>query len=201
MIALRERLPRDAVVTNGAGNYAIWVGPFHAVPRVRHAARADLRLDGLRRSGGGRGQAPAPGALRRRLRGRRLFPDERPGIRDRRPVRSGDHRDRGRQRHVRHHPHASGARPIPSASPAPRCATPISPPMPGPSAATARPSRRTADFLPAFERALALGLPAIIHVKVDPEALTPTRSLSAIRQEARRGEDRAALPSGGRTLQ
>jgi acetolactate synthase-1/2/3 large subunit len=39
----------------------------------------------------------------------------------------------------------------------------------------------TAQFLPAFERALASGLPAIIHVKVDPEAITPTTTLSAIR--------------------
>ena len=39
----------------------------------------------------------------------------------------------------------------------------------------------TAQFLPAFERALARGLPAIIHVKIDPEAITPTTTLSAIR--------------------
>ncbi|MCW6509898.1 thiamine pyrophosphate-binding protein [Lichenifustis flavocetrariae] len=42
---------------------------------------------------------------------------------------------------------------------------------------------RTQDFAPAFERALQAGLPAIIHVKVDPEALTPAKSLSQLRQE------------------
>ena len=42
----------------------------------------------------------------------------------------------------------------------------------------------TEEFMPAFERALASGLPAILHCKVDPEALTPTRTLSAIRDEA-----------------
>jgi acetolactate synthase-1/2/3 large subunit len=43
---------------------------------------------------------------------------------------------------------------------------------------------RTADFAPAFERALASGLPAMIHCIVDPQALTPTRTLDAIRDEA-----------------
>src|SRR5271165_2442654 len=42
----------------------------------------------------------------------------------------------------------------------------------------------TADFLPAFERALASGLPSIIHVKIDPEAITPTTTLTAIREAA-----------------
>jgi acetolactate synthase I/II/III large subunit len=42
----------------------------------------------------------------------------------------------------------------------------------------------TAEFEPAFARALASGLPAILHVKVDPEAITPTTTLSAIRQAA-----------------
>jgi acetolactate synthase-1/2/3 large subunit len=43
---------------------------------------------------------------------------------------------------------------------------------------------RTADFFPAFEAARKSGLPAILHVKVDPEALTPAMSLSAIREKA-----------------
>jgi len=40
---------------------------------------------------------------------------------------------------------------------------------------------RTAEFAPAFERARASGKPAIIEVKLDPEAITPTRTLSDIR--------------------
>ncbi|MCJ2069614.1 thiamine pyrophosphate-binding protein [Methylobacterium sp. J-030] len=43
---------------------------------------------------------------------------------------------------------------------------------------------RTADFAPAFERALMSGLPAMLHCFVDPQALTPTRTLDAIRDEA-----------------
>ncbi|MCA1971683.1 MAG: thiamine pyrophosphate-binding protein [Caenispirillum sp.] len=43
---------------------------------------------------------------------------------------------------------------------------------------------RTEDFAPAMDRALAAGVPAILHVKLDPEALTPARSLSDIRAAA-----------------
>jgi acetolactate synthase I/II/III large subunit len=43
---------------------------------------------------------------------------------------------------------------------------------------------RTEDFAPAFERSLASGLPAMIHCQVDPEALTPTMTLAAIREKA-----------------
>ncbi len=47
----------------------------------------------------------------------------------------------------------------------------------------------TAQFLPAFARALQSGKPAILHVKTDPEAITPAMTLSAIREAAlkRRG--------------
>ncbi|MFN3549141.1 MAG: thiamine pyrophosphate-binding protein [Mesorhizobium sp.] len=42
---------------------------------------------------------------------------------------------------------------------------------------------RTEDFAGAFERARASGLPAIIDVKLDPEAITPTRTLTDIREK------------------
>ena len=46
---------------------------------------------------------------------------------------------------------------------------------------------RTADFAAAFEAAQASGLPAIVHLKVDPEAITPGATLSAIRERALAG--------------
>ena len=42
---------------------------------------------------------------------------------------------------------------------------------------------KTADFAPAFERALAAGKPALIEIRLDPEAITPTRTLSDIRDK------------------
>ncbi len=42
---------------------------------------------------------------------------------------------------------------------------------------------KTEDFAPAFERARKSGKPAIIEVKLDPEAITPTRTLTDIREK------------------
>jgi len=43
---------------------------------------------------------------------------------------------------------------------------------------------RTADFAPALERSLAAGLPAVLHLRIDPEAINPRTTLSAIRAGA-----------------
>lgn len=43
---------------------------------------------------------------------------------------------------------------------------------------------KTADFAPAFARAQESGRPALIEIRIDPEALTPKMSLSQIRQQA-----------------
>lgn len=43
---------------------------------------------------------------------------------------------------------------------------------------------KTADFAAAFERAKASGKPAIIEVRLDPEAITPTRTMTQIRESA-----------------
>ncbi len=42
----------------------------------------------------------------------------------------------------------------------------------------------TADFAPAFEAALAHDGPSLIELRIDPEAISPTRTLSAIRAAA-----------------
>ena len=42
----------------------------------------------------------------------------------------------------------------------------------------------TADFAPAFERAAKSGKPALIEIKLDPEAISPRMSLSQIRERA-----------------
>ncbi len=40
---------------------------------------------------------------------------------------------------------------------------------------------RTEDAVPALDRALAAGVPAVLHVLVDPEQLTPRQTISEIR--------------------
>ena len=44
--------------------------------------------------------------------------------------------------------------------------------------------RKTADFPAAFEAARASGLPSIIHLKIDPDAILPGTTLSAISERA-----------------
>jgi acetolactate synthase I/II/III large subunit len=41
----------------------------------------------------------------------------------------------------------------------------------------------TSEFAPAFERAIASGLPAVVHVKIDPQALTMAATLDALRAQ------------------
>ena len=110
MVWLRENLPADAILCNGAGNYAAWIYRFFRFRRfAHHVAPASGSM--------GYG-VPAAVAMKRlypRAAGRvpcrrRRFSDERPGIRYRRTIRSAVRHHHRRQRHVRHHPHASGAR-------------------------------------------------------------------------------------------
>ena len=44
---------------------------------------------------------------------------------------------------------------------------------------------RTTDFPAAFERAVSAGIPALVELRIDPEAITPRTTLSAIRNRAR----------------
>ena len=109
VVWLRENLPRDAILANGAGNFAAWVDrlPF---PTIRHASRANLGVDGLRFSGRLDDENPAPrsrGGLHHR---RRRFSDDRVGFCDRRTIRIAGDRSARRQRPVWYHPHAPGAR-------------------------------------------------------------------------------------------
>ena len=45
----------------------------------------------------------------------------------------------------------------------------------------------TAQFAPAFERALAAGKPSLIELRIDPQAITTTTTLDEIRKRARKG--------------
>jgi len=44
--------------------------------------------------------------------------------------------------------------------------------------------QRTADFAPAFERAVASGKPSLLELQIDPEAITTRTSLTSIREQA-----------------
>ncbi len=46
---------------------------------------------------------------------------------------------------------------------------------------------RTADFAPAFEQARAAGRPALLELRIDPQAITPNQTLAQIRAAAEAG--------------
>ncbi|MFZ0055275.1 MAG: thiamine pyrophosphate-binding protein [Pseudolabrys sp.] len=50
---------------------------------------------------------------------------------------------------------------------------------------------KSADFPAAFAAARASGKPSIIHLKVDPEAITPTATLTGIREKSLAGGDKS----------
>jgi acetolactate synthase-1/2/3 large subunit len=43
---------------------------------------------------------------------------------------------------------------------------------------------KTAEFEPAFERAIASNKPALLELRIDPEAITTRTTLTAVRQQA-----------------
>ena len=55
--------------------------------------------------------------------------------------------------------------------------------MPGASAPRASRWRRRSDFAPAFAQALEAGRPAVIELKLDPEAISVRKTLSEIRAQ------------------
>ncbi len=208
-------LPDDAILTNGAGNFSVWAHRFFEFRRYRTQLAPQSRLDGLRRTGGDRREAPPSRARGRLHRRRRRLPDDRPGARDRGAAgarrssswssttectgRSGCTRS-GRTR---------------AASAARSSATPTSSRSPAPTAATASASSGRPTSRPPSSARSRAGVPAVVHVLVDPETLTPRQTLTEIRDAAlahttrtRRRDRRAerrhhlarrAAPAHGRT--
>jgi acetolactate synthase-1/2/3 large subunit len=186
MVWLREHLPADAIICNGAGNFAAWIHRFY---RFRKFGTQIAPTSGSMGYG-------VPAALGMK----RLYPD--------RTVvcLSGDGdflmngqefatavqhdvpliviiADNGlygtiRMHQERHYP----GRMVATALKNPDFA------------AYARAFgghggtvEKTADFAAAFEAARSAGKPAILHLKVDAEAITPTTTLGAIRETALSG--------------
>jgi acetolactate synthase-1/2/3 large subunit len=180
VIWLREQLPADAILTNGAGNFAAWVNRFH---RVR-------RFGGhLGPNSGSMGYGvPAAVAMQR------LYPQRRV------VAVSGDGDflmngqefatavqyglpivvlvvDNGLYGTIRLHQERDYPGRV------------IGTDLKNPDfAAYARAFggfgatvTRTADFAPAYQAAVASGQPAILHVKIDPDGISPTQTLSGVR--------------------
>jgi acetolactate synthase-1/2/3 large subunit len=183
VVGLRDTLPADAIVTTGAGNFSIWVQRFH---RYRKYGTLFAPASGSMGYG-----LPAAVAMKRLMPGRMVIAFCGDGdflMTGQEFATAVQHElpivvivvDNGmygtiRMHQERHHPGRVTATTLrnPDFAAYARAF--------GGFGATVE---KTADFATAFKAAQASGQPAIIHVKVDPEAITPSTTLGAIRKQA-----------------
>jgi acetolactate synthase-1/2/3 large subunit len=180
MVWLRERLPADAIICNGAGNFTIWI---HRYYRFR-----DLGTQ-LAPTSGSMGYGPPAAVLAKRqfpkrivvalagdgdflMNGQEFATAVRYDIPVIMIVLDNSMYGTIRMHQERHYPGRVSATHLKNPD----------------FAALGRDFggfgervERTEDFTAAFERALVSGKPAVLHCIVDPQALTPTSTLDAIR--------------------
>ncbi|MDR4307030.1 thiamine pyrophosphate-binding protein [Chelatococcus sambhunathii] len=184
VLAAFAKLPADAIVTNGAGNYSSWFHRFHRVTRYGTQA------------------APTSGSmgygLPAAIAARRLYPDREI------VALAGDgcflmtgqelatavqHRlplvvlvfDNGQYGTIRmHQERAYPERPFGTALQNPDFAA-----YARAFGAEGFSVTQAGEFGPAFASARACGRPAVVHVRLDPEAITPTMTISDLRAQAR----------------
>ena len=164
---------------------------IYRYPRLRHAARARPRARWAMACRPRSRPSGCARAHRRRVRRRRRLPDDRPGIRHRRAVRARRSSSSSSTTACTARSACIRSANIPAASRAPSCATRISPRSRAPTAATARRWSRPPSSRPPSSARVASGKPAILHLKVDPQAITPTTTLDGIRAKALAGTGRA----------
>jgi acetolactate synthase-1/2/3 large subunit len=182
IVWLRERLPADAIICNGAGNFTTWI---HRYYRFRNLGTQ------LAPTSGSMGYGPPASVL-----AKRQFPDRIVVA----LAGDGDFLMNGqefatavqydipvimvvldnsmygtiRMHQERHYPGRVSAT---------RLRNPDFAALGRDFGGFGERVERTEDFAPAFERALASGQPAILHCIVDPQALTPSQTLDAIRKQ------------------
>ncbi len=178
---LRDRLPDDAIVSQRSGKLRRLAAPLLALHALSLAARADERRDGLRRPGRDRRQACPSGANGRLLCRRRRLPDERSGARDR-GAGAADVLflvvDNGMYGTIRMHQE----REYPGRVVGTGLTNPDFAAFAAAFGVHAVRVERTEEFAPALESALDSGGPALLHLLVDPEAITPHTTLTAVRE-------------------
>jgi acetolactate synthase I/II/III large subunit len=183
MVWLRENLPADAILCNGAGNYAAWIHRFY---RFRRFASQIAPTSGSMGYG-----VPAAIAMKR------LYPDRAV------VAISGDGdflmngqefatavqfgvaviiviADNGTYGTIRMHQE----REYPGRISATQLRNPDFVAYAEAFGGFGALVDKTSDFAAAFKAASASGKPAIIHLKIDPEAITPLTTLANIREKA-----------------
>ena len=186
MLWLRKRLPKDAIVTNGAGNYTIWNGRYL---RMRHWQNLLAPVSGSMGYG-----LPAAVGAKRVLPSRMVVSFNGDGC----FLMNGQEFatavqydcpivaiviDNAIYGTIRMHQE----REYPGRISATSMRSPDFAALARGYGGHGETVEKTEDFSPAFERCVASGLPSLIHVKIASDAISPVTTLTAIRDKALKG--------------
>jgi acetolactate synthase I/II/III large subunit len=179
---LRHRLPPDAIITNGAGNFSVWAHRFYTFRRYRTQLAACSGAMGY----------GVPAAVAAKI----VHPDRivvcvagdgdflmsaqelAAAVQERAPI-VVLLVDNGMYGTIRMHQE----RQFPGRVVGTDLVNPDFAALAESYGAYGERIERTADFPGAFERALGSARPALLHLRVDPEAITPTATLSGLRPQ------------------
>ncbi len=184
---LNDNLPEDSILTNGAGNYSIWLHRFYRWSRYRTQAAPTL---------GSMGYA-VPAAVAAKL----AFPDRvvvsfngdgcfmMNGQELATAVQYGAKAifivvNNGMFGTIRMHQERN----YPGRVSGTELKNPDFAALARAYGANGEVVEKTEDFAPAFERALAADRPSLLELRVDPEAITPVATLSGLRKQAGGGK-------------
>lgn len=180
---LQSVLPEDAIIANGAGNYATWVHRFHRFRRFGSQVAPTSGSMGYGLPGAVAAKLCHPDRMVLAFAGDGCF--QMTGLEFATAVQDGaaiivilvDNSMYGtiRMHQEMHYPgrvSGTGLHNPDFAALAEACG------------GYGERVERTEDFAAAFERASASGRPALLHLVIDPEAITPTSTLSAMRAKA-----------------
>ncbi|WP_372868638.1 thiamine pyrophosphate-dependent enzyme, partial [Pseudomonas sp.] len=183
MAWLRERLPEDAILSNGAGNYAVWVQRFYQYRRFRTQLGPTNGSMGYGVPAGIAAKLTAPermvvafaGDGCFMMNGQELATAAQYGANLIVIVVNNGMYGTIRMHQERHYPgRVSGT----------SLHNPDFAALAQAYGVHGEVVAATAEFPEAFERAAQAGVPALIEIRLDPESLTPRQSLSQIREQA-----------------
>jgi acetolactate synthase-1/2/3 large subunit len=182
---LREKLPQDAIIANGAGNYAAWMTRLYRFPRYRTQLAPYNGSMGYGVPAAIAAKAVHPGRIVISWNGDGCF------------LMNGQELatvaqyglaivfiviDNGMYGTIRMHQE----REYPARVYGTDLVNPDFAALARAYGATGETVSTTAEFGPAFERALASGRPALLHLRIDPQAITMNATIDEIRSAASR---------------
>ena len=183
MLWLRNYLPHDAIICNGAGNYAIWVGRFLRFRKyaTQLAPNSGSMGFGLPASVGAKRQFPDRMVVAFAGDGCFLMNGQEfaTAVQYDLPI-IAVIVDNGMYGTIRMHQE----REYPGRVSATKLKNPDFAAYAKAFGGYGERVEKTEEFGPAFERAVASGKPAILHCIVDPEAITPATTLTKLRETA-----------------